>query len=282
MFLPRANPLKVIGRFTAILTEDGLRPKLPTGAAIGYLTAIRCLQLFEPGSAPRARATVRFPRQPPDHTAADEAGSAPTVEPVGPEIPDRRDGRTVRPFDVNRTWGRSRDPCRKRKVGIEPMGRVDRSTGSHLGGAVRFRSPWQGTYERPLPNQRLKRGNTVGEHPLRARCSPWSGLRRGFVRSTNATRARRVHRATARHRAGYRPRSLGGALCRPPGAATVRAGANSNPWRERPPEMAARPAKPAASDVVAHATAERVLAPRAGTVSPPEVALNSTRNLTEN
>jgi hypothetical protein len=26
-----------------------------------------------------------------------------------------------------------------------------------------------------------KEGNTVGEHPLRARCSPWIGLRRGFV-----------------------------------------------------------------------------------------------------
>jgi hypothetical protein len=34
--------------------------------------------------------------------------------------------------------------------------------------------------------------------------------------------------------------------------------------------MAAWPAKPAASDVVAHATAERVLAPRANTVSPLE------------
>jgi hypothetical protein len=46
--------------------------------------------------------------------------------------------------------------------------------------------------------------------------------------------------------------------------------------------MAAWPGKPAASDVVAHATAERVLAPHAGTVSPLEVALNSTRNLREN
>jgi hypothetical protein len=46
------------------------------------------------------------------------------------------------------------------------------------------------------------------------------------------------------------------------------------PWRERPPEMAASPAKPAASDKVAHATAERVLAPRASTVSPVEVGGN--------
>ena len=46
--------------------------------------------------------------------------------------------------------------------------------------------------------------------------------------------------------------------------------------------MAAWPAKPAASDVVAHATAERVLAPCASTVSPLEAAVNSTRNLREN
>ena len=54
------------------------------------------------------------------------------------------------------------------------------------------------------------------------------------------------------------------------------------PWRERPPEMAAWPAKAAASDVVAHATAERVFATCASTVSPVEAAVNSTRNLREN
>jgi hypothetical protein len=46
--------------------------------------------------------------------------------------------------------------------------------------------------------------------------------------------------------------------------------------------MAAWPAKPAASDVVAHATEKRVLAPRASTVSPVEASVNSTRNLREN
>jgi hypothetical protein len=45
--------------------------------------------------------------------------------------------------------------------------------------------------------------------------------------------------------------------------------------------MAAWPAKPAASDVVAHATAQRVLATRANTVSPLEAAVNSTCNLRE-
>jgi hypothetical protein len=46
--------------------------------------------------------------------------------------------------------------------------------------------------------------------------------------------------------------------------------------------MAAWRAKPVASDVVAHATAEKVLAPRASTVSRVEAAVNSTRNLREN
>jgi hypothetical protein len=46
--------------------------------------------------------------------------------------------------------------------------------------------------------------------------------------------------------------------------------------------MAAWPAKPAASDVVAHATAERALATRASSVSPVETAVNSSRNLREN
>ena len=46
--------------------------------------------------------------------------------------------------------------------------------------------------------------------------------------------------------------------------------------------MARWPAKPAASDVVAHATAQRVLATRANSVSPVEAAVNSTRNLREN
>jgi hypothetical protein len=45
--------------------------------------------------------------------------------------------------------------------------------------------------------------------------------------------------------------------------------------------MTAWPAKPAASDVVAHATAEGVLAPCACAVSLLETAVNSTRNLRE-
>jgi hypothetical protein len=46
--------------------------------------------------------------------------------------------------------------------------------------------------------------------------------------------------------------------------------------------MATWPARPAASDVVAHATAEWVLAPLASTVSLLEAAVNKTRDLQEN
>jgi hypothetical protein len=46
--------------------------------------------------------------------------------------------------------------------------------------------------------------------------------------------------------------------------------------------MAASSAAPAASDTVAYATADGVLAPRASTVSPLETAVNSTRTLREN
>jgi hypothetical protein len=46
--------------------------------------------------------------------------------------------------------------------------------------------------------------------------------------------------------------------------------------------MTARHAKPAASDVVAHATGETVLAPSASTVSPLDAAVTSTRKLRKN
>jgi hypothetical protein len=46
--------------------------------------------------------------------------------------------------------------------------------------------------------------------------------------------------------------------------------------------MAAWPAKPAATDVVAHATAQRVFVGGAGAVSPLQAAVNSTRNPREN
>ena len=99
--------------------------------------------------------------------------------------------------------------------------------------------------------------------------------------STYATRDHRAHPATADRRAGCSQSSSGGALGRPPGSATAKRWPTAITWRERPPDMAAWPAKPAASDVVAHATAQRVLATRARRVSPVEAAVNSTRNLRE-
>jgi hypothetical protein len=46
--------------------------------------------------------------------------------------------------------------------------------------------------------------------------------------------------------------------------------------------MAAWPAKPAARDVVAHATAEQAVGVRVGAESPPACAGGSTRNLENN
>lgn len=46
----------------------------------------------------------------------------------------------------------------------------------------------------------------------------------------------------------------GGVLCRPPKATPLTMRSIAVPWRERPPFWTAWPAKPAASEVVAHAT----------------------------
>ena len=107
----------------------------------------------------------------------------------------------------------------------------------------------------------------------RARCSPWMAQRReSFLVDERDSRAARAHRqlqvvahVTGRRRRAALPAARLVAPLPEPSPTAI-------PWRERPPEMAAWPAKPAASDVVAHATAERVLAPRASTVSPLDTA----------
>ena len=113
---------------------------------------------------------------------------------------------------------------------------------------------------------RVSRGNTGGEHPLRARCSPWIGPHRGLRpgQLTRLARGERIRQLPIVVQvAARRPRA---ALCAARLVAPLpERSPTAIPWRERPPEMAAWPAKPAASDVVAHATAERVLAPRAST-----------------
>lgn len=129
----------------------------------------------------------------------------------------------------------------------------------------------------------LQEGNTGGEHPLRARCSPWIGLRLGY-RSGRRTRLARDEPVgqlqDVEQVADRRPRA---ALC---AARLVESllerTPTAVPWRERPPEMTAWRATSAASDVVAHATDEMVMAPRAGVVSPLEPTVILTRNLREN
>ena len=54
------------------------------------------------------------------------------------------------------------------------------------------------------------------------------------------------------------------------------------PWRERPPETAGWPAKPAASEVVAHATARGCWRPVSAPSVGLEAAVNSTRKLRKN
>lgn len=126
----------------------------------------------------------------------------------------------------------------------------------------------------------LPRGNGRGEQDPPARCSPWIRLRRGIAlgRRTRLARGGPVRQlqiivqvAARRPRAALSAARL--AAPRPERSPTA------VPWREAPPEMAGWPARLAASEVVAHATAERVLAPRASAVSPLEAAVNPTRDL---
>ena len=101
---------------------------------------------------------------------------------------------------------------------------------------------------------RVSRGNTGGNRRLARGVPP--GWRRveDSSWSTNATRARRaqgqlqvVAQVTARRRRA--------ALCAARLVAPLpERSPTAIPWRERPPEMAAWSAKPAATDVVAHAT----------------------------
>ena len=86
---------------------------------------------------------------------------------------------------------------------------------------------------------RVSRGNTGGERPSARGVPPGLARIEDKSSSTNATRARRAHPATADRRAGCSPSSSGGALCRPPGGATAERSPTAVPWRERPPEMAA-------------------------------------------
>jgi hypothetical protein len=74
-------------------------------------------------------------------------------------------------------------------------------------------------------------------------------------------------------------RRLGAALCAARLVALMPARAPTPvSWRERPREMAAWPAKPAATDVVAHAAPEQAVGVRVGIESPPACAEGSNRS----
>jgi hypothetical protein len=102
---------------------------------------------------------------------------------------------------------------------------------------------------------RVSRGNTGGGTPLPREVFPLGSLRRGFVLPNEGD-------SRTYERTGQLPvvvqvtrRSRRAALC----AARLVAPSPERsltaiPWRERPPEMAAWSAKPAATDVVAHTT----------------------------
>ena len=95
----------------------------------------------------------------------------------------------------------------------------------------------------------------MGEHPLRARCSPSRSP--GFARISVAANARALCDCSRQLQPALRiveHVGAGGGLCRPTRATPSARRSIAVPWRERPPFWTAWPAKPAASEVVAHAT----------------------------
>ena len=103
------------------------------------------------------------------------------------------------------------------------------------------------------------RGEQEGEHGggtgPRARCSP----SRSPGLNTNRGRCKcaalgKFFAPTPISTASCRRGASGGALCRPTSATPPARWSIAVPWRERPPFWTAWPAKPAASEVVAHAT----------------------------
>ena len=99
------------------------------------------------------------------------------------------------------------------------------------------------------------RGNSMGNRSLRAMCPPGpNSVRRTLAAHCVRVAHRRAHGVSAVASRRLRVDLAGGALCGPLVGATARPGANTDPWRERPPVETAWAAKPAATEVVAHAT----------------------------
>jgi len=94
----------------------------------------------------------------------------------------------------------------------------------------------------------------VGEQGPRVRCSPLAS--RACSVSPAPWRVASAHRLVAKRFSGsqLRPSSTGGDLCRPLGAESRARRSLRGVWRERPRVETPCAAKPAATDVVAHAT----------------------------
>ena len=97
-------------------------------------------------------------------------------------------------------------------------------------------------------------GNSVGEQDPHVRCSPLAS--RACSVSRAPWRLAPAQPAVAKRLSGSQLRhsNTGGDLCRPLDAGSRAQRSLRGVWRERPRDLAAWPAKPAATEVVAHAT----------------------------
>jgi len=123
-----------------------------------------------------------------------------------------------------------------------------------------------------------REGEHRGEHPLRARCSPSRSPGSPESRSKEYARVGQVHPRTSISAASCGTGTSGGVLCRPTHRDTAGEVSIAVPWRERPPFWTAWPAKPAASEVVAHATLSVSQPERSSSDSCIEAALNTCRS----
>jgi hypothetical protein len=123
-----------------------------------------------------------------------------------------------------------------------------------------------------------RRGNTGGNTPSARGVPPRAHLDSRDSRSTRMLRAVRLLPPTSINAASWRTHAPGGALCRP--ASTVPSARRSIavPWRERPSFWTGWPAKPAASEVVAHATLSVSPSERSSLDSCIEATLNACRS----
>jgi hypothetical protein len=114
-----------------------------------------------------------------------------------------------------------------------------------------FALHWSAVFNRDHPDHgSWENGSSRGNTPPREVFPlDWPASRLHPGQLTRLERGERIRQPPCR-RAGCSPSSPGGALCRqlvePPPERSPRA----TPWRERPPDMAGWPAKPAASDAL--------------------------------